>query len=132
MIKLKPDTTDSFLEKVNRLEGGNVEHVEFILSGEDNNGEFLQSAEILAYPEGAWITCKIRMINLYAFRFDAKCSSNFFGLSGYPNSLDIIWNKNLDSVIVAFGANVKELTYEGLKESEFWIESKSIEYELYD
>jgi hypothetical protein len=130
MKKLYPENTYDFLEEVNHFEGGNIENVEFILSGRDSDGNFLHYAEVTTYPEGAPLSCKIKMNNIKSFQFNAKCSSQYFGLSGYPNSLDIIWNDDETKVVIAFGANVSELTYDSLKESEFWIESETIEYEI--
>lgn len=123
--KLGRYNSEDFLKKVCYLEGGNIEKINIVFSDTAYN-DSCSYVDIYAYPEGRPNLCHMRLNDLNFFKLDASVGVHiFFGLSGYPNSLDIAWTES--SVVIAIGANVSDTNVEALKQSDCWFEGRSLE-----
>ncbi|WP_144391792.1 hypothetical protein [Pleionea sediminis] len=116
MKRIVEGNTEDFLDSVFRLEGGNVERVDIRL-----NEDFIL---IEAYSEGAVVNCTIKLVGIQEFKIISPSEAEFFGLSGFRNSLEVVWRNS--SVLVAIGANESSQDFVTLKNCNFYVQAREL------
>lgn len=116
MNRVIEKNTEDFLDRVFRLEGGNVERVDIRL---DEDYILIE-----AYPEGAAVKCAMKLVGIREFKVIDPSGADFFGLSGYPNSLEVVWQDS--NVLVAIGANESSQDFATLKNCNFYVEASEL------
>ncbi|WP_444922922.1 hypothetical protein ACJJH9_12115 [Microbulbifer sp. DLAB2-AF] len=116
MKRIVEENTEDFLDSVFRLEGGNVERVDIRL---DEDCIFIE-----ANPEGDSVRCSMKLVGVQGFRVINPTGVEFFGLSGYPNSLEVVWQGS--SVLVAIGANESGQDFDALKNCNFYVHASEL------
>jgi len=116
MEEITEENVDGFLDRINRLEGGCVEKIEINL---EKNSIF-----IIAYPEGAFVKCEMKLFGVQSFNINDPSGVEFIGLSGYPSSLEVTFDDRV--VLIAIGANEALQDVESLKKSNFYVCADSL------
>ncbi|WP_444912774.1 hypothetical protein [Microbulbifer sp. PAAF003] len=116
MKRIVEENTEDFLDSIFRLEGGNVERVDIRL---DEDYIFIE-----AYPEGVSVRCSMRLVGVQEYRIINPTGVEFLGISGYPNSLEVVWQDS--SVLVAIGANESSQDFDSLKNCNFYVHANEL------
>ncbi|RXJ65380.1 hypothetical protein CS022_24790 [Veronia nyctiphanis] len=120
MIQATKENIEDILNSTHRLEGGSVTEC---------NVDFINNViEIAAYPEFSLVKCKFRLEGVLTFRVDDPNGCEFFGLSGYPNSLEVVFDES--TVLLAIGSNESKQDLKTLKSCNFYVHAEKLFVEI--